>query len=194
MIYIDEFLGPAIWLTPIPSILLVIEYVIFGYIFYLIGYNSVDFGFEPGFIEPVEELYKFAKTLSKVRGLTTIIQAVVGLRESYTILYDVKFLFHVDDLSEDVYIRLRVSDSNPDYGYLVGIVINGPTVEERTEVVKSRTVCPLIIEYSNDSSATVLVCRYDLEAERCGWSKITQKNMQKLAKTLIPRLRDLHPK
>ncbi|MGY5853098.1 MAG: hypothetical protein RTU92_05990, partial [Candidatus Thorarchaeota archaeon] len=188
----EEFVDSSFWLTPFPYILLVIIYPFFGYLCYLIGYHSVKFGIKLGFTEPVEEIYKFAKKLSSIPDLEIQVKVDVGVRESYTILYDTEFAFYIDGLSEDVYIQLKVSDSSPEYGYLVGLIIGGPTVEERTEEVDLGTKCPIVIEYSNDPTATVLVCRFDLEAKGCYWRKISQKNIQKLGVALIPKLRDLH--
>ncbi|MGY5876989.1 MAG: hypothetical protein RTU30_14660 [Candidatus Thorarchaeota archaeon] len=188
----EEFVDESFWLTPLPLILLVFVYVIFGYLCYLIGYYSVKFGIKLGFKEPVEEVYKFAKKLSNIPDLETQVKVEVGIRESYTILYDSEFVFYIVDLSEDVYIQLKVADSSPGYGYLVGLIIDGPTVKERTEEVDLGTKCPIVIEYSNDSNATVLVCRYDIEAKGCYWKQISQKNIQKLGVALIPKLRELH--
>ena len=191
----EEGFGPAFWYTPGAIIMIIIGYILLGLASYGIGYFSVKFTLDDFFIRPDDRRMKYAKILDDLDTLLVKAFVKVGKQGSLQALFEEEWRAYIPELPETVYIQVKVEEAYIyDYPYLVGIIVNGLTLAERTEELALETRFPAIIEYSSDTQASVLVARFEIPSDESKLEyepNITQREFVLLGTALAQKLREI---
>ena len=190
----DEF-DPAFWYTPGAILVIFLGYILLGLASYGIGYFSVKFGVGDFFIRPDNRSAKYAKLLDSLDTIMVKAFVKVGRQEDLQALFEEEWRAYIPDLPDSVYIQIKVEEAYIyDYPYLVGIIVNGPTLTERTEELALETRFPAIIEYSSDTKASVLVSRFEIPSDESKLEyepNITSREFVLLGTALAQKLREI---
>ncbi len=189
----SEEMPPEYWFTIGALLVIPIAYILFGIISYLIGYYSVKSTVSGFFTPPDDEALSFALDLSQEELLDVRALIEIGVRGEKTALFSTEWRIFVEGLPETVYMKLQVDEGffYP-YPYLVGIIEDGPYLDERTEDLELDTRFPAAIEYSTDDRVSVLVSRFDkvsVTSELKYEPNIEGHELRKLGLALAERLR-----
>jgi hypothetical protein len=188
-------LDPSFWFTPTATLLIVLGHSFLGLVSYVIGYFSVPFNVGEFFVAPDDRVRIRAKMLEDEKSLVVKSLVKTGERDDLQAIFETEWRVYLDGLPDTVYIQVKAEKADIyDYPYLVGIMVNGPDIVERTEHLDIGTRFPGIIEYSSDSDASVLVARFEIPSDSSELEyepNITAQEFRKLAKALAKRLIEL---
>ncbi|TFF91454.1 hypothetical protein EU545_04040 [Candidatus Thorarchaeota archaeon] len=182
----------SFWFTPAATLFIIIGYALLGLTSYGIGQHSVTFGVGDFFVAPDYRGLKHAKMLEDEEALYVKSLVKIGTQDDLQALFETEWRVYLDGQPDTVYIQLKVDKAHIyDYPYLVGIIVNGPDVVERTENLDIDTRFPGIVEYMSDEGVSVLVSRFDIPSDSAELEhepNITAQEFRKLAKALARRL------
>ncbi|MHA1930070.1 MAG: hypothetical protein ACTSV2_15975 [Candidatus Thorarchaeota archaeon] len=167
-------------------------YAFLGYLSYKIGYHSKKYKKKKLFKAPPEEEFEYVKSISKISDLRIKARIKTKEMDELAALYKTDWYFYIDGLPETVYIKLKMEKTDWSCGLLVGTILGGPFVDERTEQLPLEEFCPAIMQYSNSEKGTTIVCKYDIDSDKCIWDFVGNPDIEKLAKFLVIKLRELY--